>query len=100
MYRSAPNVPLGGAYPAQFAGVPQFVVPVGQVPYRSTITNVTEYLPVTISMYAAAGCDYVLWDIAAALEVSQRKWAAADSAQKSGALSAVATGKTGYAVGQ
>jgi hypothetical protein len=51
------------------AGNPQMMVPLGQVPYQSTITNHTEYLPVTVTMYAAPGCDYVLWDLAAALQV-------------------------------
>ena len=52
------------------AGIPQLVVPIGQVPYESTISNHTEYLPISISLYAAAGCDYMLWDLAAALQVS------------------------------
>jgi Asp-tRNA(Asn)/Glu-tRNA(Gln) amidotransferase A subunit family amidase len=52
------------------AGIPQLVVPIGQVPYQSTISNHTEYLPISVSLYAAAGCDYMLWDLAAALQVS------------------------------
>jgi hypothetical protein len=52
------------------SGIPQLVVPIGQVPYESTISNKTEYLPISISLYAAAGCDYMLWDLAAALQVS------------------------------
>lgn len=70
MYRSPTTVPLGGVYVAPFSGVPQLVVPLGQVPYTSTITNTTEYLPVTVSMFAAHGCDYMLYDLAAELEVS------------------------------
>jgi Asp-tRNA(Asn)/Glu-tRNA(Gln) amidotransferase A subunit family amidase len=70
LYRSAPRVPFGFGYVAQMSGVPQLVVPIGQVPYESTITNHTEYLPISISLYAAAGCDYMLWDLAAALQVS------------------------------
>jgi Asp-tRNA(Asn)/Glu-tRNA(Gln) amidotransferase A subunit family amidase len=70
LYRSAPSVPFGFGYVAQMSGVPQLVVPIGQVPYESTITNHTEYLPISISLYAAAGCDYMLWDLAAALQVS------------------------------
>jgi len=53
------------------SGIPQLVVPIGQVPYQSTISNHTEYLPISISLYAAAGCDYMLWDLAAALQVSE-----------------------------
>lgn len=63
-------MPFGFGYVAQMSGVPQLVVPIGQVPYKSTITNHTEYLPISISLYAAAGCDYMLWDLAAALQVS------------------------------
>jgi Asp-tRNA(Asn)/Glu-tRNA(Gln) amidotransferase A subunit family amidase len=70
IYRSAPRVPFGFGYVAQMSGVPQLVVPIGQVPYESTITNHTEYLPISISLYAAAGCDYMLWDLAVALQVS------------------------------
>lgn len=70
IYRPAPGVPLGFGYPAQMAGIPQLVIPIGQVPYQSTISNHTEYLPISVSLYAAAGCDYMLWDLAAALQVS------------------------------
>jgi Asp-tRNA(Asn)/Glu-tRNA(Gln) amidotransferase A subunit family amidase len=52
------------------AGIPQLVVPIGQVPYQSTISNHTEYLPISVSLYAAPGCDFMLWDLAAALQVS------------------------------
>lgn len=40
-----------------FAEVPDVVVPVGQASYRSTITNHTEVLPVTVDLLAAKGCD-------------------------------------------
>jgi hypothetical protein len=70
IYRTATAVPLGFGYVSQFSGVPQIVLPIGQVAYNSTISNHTEYLPLTVTMYAAQGCDYMLWDLAAALQVS------------------------------
>ena len=76
-------MPSGFGYQAQFSGVPQLVVPIGQVAYESTITNHTEYLPIAITMFAANGCDYVLWDLAAALE-------------KAGVTQPVATGTLAY----
>jgi hypothetical protein len=61
------------------------VVPLGQVPYNSTITGMTEFLPVTISMVARKGCDYMLFDLISALE-------------SSGIISSVGVGKTAFAV--
>lgn len=72
IYRSPPsNGFFSSGVESFMAGNPQMIVPLGQVPYQSTITNHTEYLPVTVTMYAAPGCDYVLWDLAAALQVGQ-----------------------------
>jgi len=79
------------------SGVPQLVVPIGQVPYESTITNHTEYLPISISLYAAAGCDYMLWDLAAALQVSDyacKVWMLIK--QNAGIISSVGTGALAY----
>lgn len=46
-----------------YTEIPDIVVPIGQVPYNSTITGRTEYLPVTISLMAAKGCDYMLLNL-------------------------------------
>jgi Asp-tRNA(Asn)/Glu-tRNA(Gln) amidotransferase A subunit family amidase len=72
LYVSPPGLPGAGVAVSPLSGVPQLVIPLGQVPYQSTVSNITEYLPVTVSLYAAAGCDYMLWDLAAALEVSSK----------------------------
>ena len=48
---------------AEFAGVPNIVIPVGQISYISTVTMNVEYLPVTVSMVAAKGCDYMLLNL-------------------------------------
>ncbi|KAK8865571.1 hypothetical protein IAR55_000715 [Kwoniella newhampshirensis] len=83
VYRRAPGVPFGFGYPAQMSGVPQIIVPIGQIPYESTVSNHTEYLPLTVTMFAANGCDYVLWDLAARL-------------QETGIISSVAAGSVPY----
>jgi hypothetical protein len=83
------------------SGVPQLVVPIGQVPYQSTITNHTEYLPISVSLYAAAGCDYVLWDLAAALQVSRNSLGqklVRLTNQVKGIISPVATGTLAYPI--
>lgn len=70
VYSGPPSAGLFGYNIYNFAGVPQLNIPIGQVPYNSSVTNHIEYLPVTVSLNAARGCDYMLWDIAAALQVS------------------------------
>ncbi|KAA8642558.1 hypothetical protein EYZ11_009983 [Aspergillus tanneri] len=52
---------------AVFAGSPEVVVPVGESPYKSTISLQTEYLPVTVALQMARGCDHVLADLVAGL---------------------------------
>ncbi|KAF2416418.1 amidase signature enzyme [Tothia fuscella] len=48
---------------SQLAGVPEVVVPVGQVNYTSRITGTTKFLPVAVSINAAAGCDLLLYNL-------------------------------------
>lgn len=38
-----------------------FTIPLGQVPYHSPVSNVTEQFPVSINMIVRRGCDYVLF---------------------------------------
>lgn len=45
------------------AGIPDFVVPVGRVPYQSRITGRTEYLPLSVNLMARKGCDGMLFDL-------------------------------------
>ncbi|GAA5820413.1 hypothetical protein JCM11251_005615 [Rhodosporidiobolus azoricus] len=51
-------------YHAIYAEEPEITLPIGQVPYNSTVSGVTEYLPVTININAARGCDFMLFDLA------------------------------------
>lgn len=41
---------------------------VGEVPYNSTKSGKMEYLPVTMSLVAARGCDLMLADMVAQME--------------------------------
>lgn len=54
---------MGGLFISPMSGVPDFVVPLGQVPYNSSVTKHEEQLPVTINMMAAKGCDLMLFDL-------------------------------------
>ncbi|KAL1855293.1 hypothetical protein VTK73DRAFT_8583 [Phialemonium thermophilum] len=86
VYTTAPTGPplgFGDSSTAVMAGVPEVIVPIGEVPYNSTVTLRTEYLPVTMALRVARGCDYVLASLVAALE-------------ESGVLRAVATGPRLY----
>ncbi|RMY84179.1 hypothetical protein D0862_11483 [Hortaea werneckii] len=65
---------------AGYAAGGELVVPVGEVPYQSRITHQTEYLPVSVSLLVAHGCDLVLANLVRYLE-------------KNGILKASATGR-------
>ncbi|KAJ6185905.1 amidase signature enzyme [Penicillium mononematosum] len=51
-----------------YAGTPDLVVPSGEVPFNSTKSGKTEYLPVTISLGAARGCDLMLANMITEME--------------------------------
>jgi hypothetical protein len=42
---------------------PDFVVPLGEAPYNSTITGHVEYLPVTANLMLAKGCNSMLFSL-------------------------------------
>lgn len=65
------------------ARVPDLVVPVGEIPYNSTVSLKTEYMPVTMSFVAARGCDLMLVSLIEDLE-------------KAGILKPVSTGPMMY----
>lgn len=46
------------------AEVPDVVLPIGQAAYNSTVTLQTEYLPVSVDLVAAKGCDGMLFALA------------------------------------
>ncbi|KAJ5918902.1 hypothetical protein N7454_010046 [Penicillium verhagenii] len=65
VYRSLPGIPTGfeSARIANFAGVPDMVVPIGQALYNSTITLKEEYLPVAVDFIAPHGCDLMILNL-------------------------------------
>ncbi|CAI7611624.1 unnamed protein product [Penicillium glandicola] len=65
VYRSMPSAPTGFATSriANFAGVPDMVVPIGQALYNSTITLQQEYLPVAVDILAPHGCDLMVFNL-------------------------------------
>ncbi|TRM64118.1 amidase signature domain-containing protein [Schizophyllum amplum] len=56
------------SHAAVYGGLPDFVVPLGQVEYASEKTGVNETLPVSISIGSAQGCDWMLYDLLEGLE--------------------------------
>lgn len=70
-YLDAPTSPplgMSDSRVAVIAGAPEVVVPIGEVPYNSTKSMQVEYLPVSMALRMARGCDYVLADLVARLE--------------------------------
>lgn len=65
---SAPPMGFSDGRIAVLAGTPDLVVPVGEVPYYSTISLKTEFMPVTMSFGAARGCDLMLVNLIEDLE--------------------------------
>lgn len=64
-YLSPPEAPYGFGISrvSPFWGGPDFVLPVGEASYNSTITGVLEYLPVTVDIMAARGCDGMIFGL-------------------------------------
>ncbi|KAM0668018.1 hypothetical protein ACQRIT_000516 [Beauveria bassiana] len=64
-YWTGPQAP--GAFSTSrisvMAEIPDIVIPIGQVEYVSKVTNHTEYLPVTVDLMAAKGCDGMLFSL-------------------------------------
>ncbi|KAI0182115.1 putative amidase [Hypoxylon sp. FL1284] len=60
-------------YISSMQGLPQIVVPVGQIPFESRISKRTEHLPIAASMASASGSDMLLISLAkAALERARK----------------------------
>lgn len=51
-----------------YAGIPEVVVPIGQIRYWSPYTLREEWQPVTVAFAAAKGCDLVLFELVEKLE--------------------------------
>lgn len=46
-----------------YAGIPEIVVPIGQIRYYSRYTEREEWMPVTVAFAAAKGCDLKLFEL-------------------------------------
>ncbi|CAO2652731.1 Nn.00g021420.m01.CDS01 [Neocucurbitaria sp. VM-36] len=53
---------------ANYAGIPEIVVPIGQIKYLSPYTLREEWQPVTVAFAAAKGCDLKLFELVERLE--------------------------------
>ncbi|RSM08741.1 hypothetical protein CEP52_004499 [Fusarium oligoseptatum] len=64
-YKTGPQVPkaFSTSRISVMSETPDMVVPIGQVEYYSSITSHTEYLPVTVDLMAAKGCDGMLFSL-------------------------------------
>ncbi|KXH52114.1 hypothetical protein CNYM01_00445 [Colletotrichum nymphaeae SA-01] len=58
--RTTPPLGFDDSSVPVMAGAPEVVVPIGEVPYNSTKSLHTEYLPVTMALRMARGCDHHL----------------------------------------
>ncbi|OQD75416.1 hypothetical protein PENDEC_c007G03836 [Penicillium decumbens] len=65
---TAPPIGFSDGRIGVMAGAPDFVVPVGEIPYNSTVSLKTEYMPVTMSFVASRGCDLMLVNLIRELE--------------------------------
>lgn len=65
VYLEPPSIPAGFSTSriSVFQSGPDHVIPLGETAYVSGVTGKTEYLPVTVDMVAARGCDAVIFEI-------------------------------------
>lgn len=69
--QTSPPLGMGDSRVPVIAGAPEVVVPIGEVPYNSTKSLQTEYLPVSMALRMARGCDYALANLVGELEEAQ-----------------------------
>jgi hypothetical protein len=65
-YTNSPEMPFGfsNGRVSMFSEVPDSVFPIGEAPFYSIVTNHEEFLPVTIDILAAKGCDGLIVKLA------------------------------------
>ena len=65
-YPNPPTAPYGfsAGRISVLSEVPDSVFPIGQAPFFSNVTNHEEYLPVTVDILAAKGCDGLIVQLA------------------------------------
>ncbi|KAI1780791.1 amidase family protein [Hypoxylon cercidicola] len=78
-----PGAGISGASICPVYGCVDMTIPIGQVPYMSNITFVKEMVPVTVSVVAKRGCDFMLWNM----------W---EKLADEGVLQTIKTGRTAF----
>lgn len=66
--RTTPPLGMDETSVAVMAGIPEVVIPIGEVAYNSSRSLQTEYLPVSMALRMARGCDFALANLVAKLE--------------------------------
>ncbi|OTB14752.1 hypothetical protein K445DRAFT_61925 [Daldinia sp. EC12] len=74
---------INGASLCPIYGCVDMTIPIGQVPYLSNVTFVEEMIPVTVSVIAKRGCDFMLWNM----------W---EKLADEGVLKTIKTGRTAF----
>ncbi|KAI2632699.1 amidase family protein [Hypomontagnella submonticulosa] len=74
---------ISGANLCPIYGCVDMTIPIGQVPYMSNVTFVEEMVPVTVSVIAKRGCDFMLWNM----------W---EKLADEGVLKTIKTGRTAF----
>ncbi|OCF74751.1 hypothetical protein I204_05133 [Kwoniella mangroviensis CBS 8886] len=75
--------PISPTHPASIAGCPHYVVPIGQVPFKSLVSDQEEMQPLGMSIIGYPGSDFVLLEII-------------DKLNKARVLRTVKTGRTAF----
>ncbi|WRT66257.1 uncharacterized protein IL334_003210 [Kwoniella shivajii] len=84
--RLSPRInPLYPSTPSSISGAPHYIVPIGQVPFKSLVSDQWEYQTVSMSLMAYPGCDFMLLDLI-------------DKLEKAGVITEVKTGRTTFDV--
>ncbi|KAI1804583.1 amidase family protein [Daldinia bambusicola] len=78
-----PTAGINGASLCPIYGCVDMTIPIGQVPYPSNVTFVEEMVPVTVSVIAKRGCDFMLWNM----------W---EKLADEGVLKTIKTGRTAF----
>ncbi|OAA63468.1 Amidase signature domain protein [Niveomyces insectorum RCEF 264] len=81
--RTPDRAVVSGASICPIFGCVDMTIPIGQVTYQSNVTYHTEYMPVTVSVIAKRGCDYMLYNM----------W---EKLADEGVLKTIKTGRTAF----
>lgn len=52
---------------AEYAGIPSYILPIGEMPYHSRVTHHKEMTTIGVEIFAGKGCDGMLFDMIGAM---------------------------------